>query len=332
MPLPYNGYTVFSKDPPVAGSPPTNFGLSADHAPSIVEFLDWSGIPPWAQGAYNKAYSRFREKALGEGSALGTLFAEWRESLEMVYKRTTTLYLAYRALRKGKFREFLKALSINPKRKHKGKIHNTLDEATGLWLEYWFGWSPTLNDIYGALEVLGRPLPEKPVKGTATGDIYTTWKQGTWLRYTQEAKISHKVQGTVILDNPNLFYFNQLGLINPVAVLWEVIPFSFLVDWVFDVGSFIESFTDFVGVTVVQPFHSHFLRYNDSRFYSGHPDIPYVVNKLQGTALVRSLGIARPIPSWSIHGNLGTSITRAATAVSLLTQVFTGGLERLHRT
>lgn len=42
----------------------------------------------------------------------------------------------------------------------------------------------------------------------------------------------------------NLFLFQQLGLTNPAAIVWEAIPFSWLVDYFLNISDLIDSFVD----------------------------------------------------------------------------------------
>jgi hypothetical protein len=44
---------------------------------------------------------------------------------------------------------------------------------------------------------------------------------------------------------------SELGLTNPVEVLWELVPFSFVIDWALPIGSFISQFDASLGWTFV---------------------------------------------------------------------------------
>lgn len=317
--LPYRGWKVQA----TAGNHSIYGGFERPDAPntfSLHEFNEYSGIPAWAQPGYNRAYGKFRDAAYGSNSQLGVFFAEWKQSFGMVSQRALGLATAARHLTNGRFRQALNALSVSPKRKHRNKVSNTANEASGLWLEYWFGWSPSISDIYNSLEETVTPLPVGYFEGGATSrDVriaYGGWKE----KYTYQRAIRHKVGGTVRVTNPNLFLFNQLGLVNPASIAWELIPFSFLVDWVSDVGSYVESFTDFVGVEVQAPWSSHRLKFHDeSDWFDWHIVGPPAT--VFGYASIRKTSIARPLPNMQITANLGQSLTRTASAVSLLTQL-----------
>jgi hypothetical protein len=51
------------------------------------------------------------------------------------------------------------------------------------------------------------------------------------------------------VDDANLVLLNSLGLLNPLQVAWELVPFSFVVDWILPIGSFLEAATGTIGTT-----------------------------------------------------------------------------------
>lgn len=278
--------------------------------------------PAW-QPAKNKAYSRLVDEVNGERSQLGTFFAEWRESFGMVANRAIGLRRAYSSLRRGDFRRFLRELSVSPKRKHRGKVRNSLNEVSGLWLEYWFGWAPSVADIYGSLQQLSEPLPSGiRYQGSAKDSRVSGFRkdEGSWGINVNECHNTFRVRvgGRFSLVNPNLYLASQMGLINPAAIAWEVVPFSFMVDWVVDVSSFIESFTDFAGLEVSQTYHNFKGNYLKERGYIRPGTRQAFLNQ---TRFERRVGLIRPLPNFGVLSNLGQSKTRAASAVSLLIQV-----------
>jgi hypothetical protein len=70
-----------------------------------------------------------------------------------------------------------------------------------------------------------------------------------YLKQTGEGKKFSRAQfvAHVKLSNPNLALASALGLANPVAIAWELIPFSFVVDRFVDVGSYLNSYSETFG-------------------------------------------------------------------------------------
>lgn len=268
------------------------------------------------QVARNKAYDKFLGEVNGDSSAIAVTAAERKESYGMIANRAMGLYRSFRALRKGNFRQALKELSVSPKRKHKNKIRNGAHEVSGLWLEYWFGWKPAISDIYTACQQLSEPLPDDAKAYKGGGAAQDTIDIGSQRAFSE---IWVNTGGKVRLVNPDAYLAAQMGLINPATVVFELIPFSFLGDWVFDISSFLGSLTDFVGLELSEVWTTEKI------------DVQWTVRAIPGFTkgeylakqvfMERRLEQIRPLPSSDILGNLGVKPTRALTACSLLTQI-----------
>ncbi len=284
--------------------------------------------------ARNKAWSKLMEKVKGESAALAVTAAEGREAFEMVAKRVTGLYRAYRSLRKGDFKQFLRELSVDPKRKHRSLVRSASNEASALWLEYWFGWSPTVNEIGSTAMALNvNPVLASVVERAGASFILAEKKLDTGGNFsrtilTQSGKgvVRHGARFT--LSNWNLFLANRLGLINPVVVAWEVVPFSFVVDWFTKFGSYLESFTDLAGLSVSEPWSVQYAKCSAyGKFYGEYRDRPS--NRCEASWVQhytqRGTSLWKPVPVTPKLVNFGDSLTRAATAVSLLNVLFLKG-------
>ena len=58
------------------------------------------------------------------------------------------------------------------------------------------------------------------------------------------------IRGNTRVTNQNAYLANRVGMINPATVAWELVPFSFAIDWFLPVTSFLDSYTDQVGWSV----------------------------------------------------------------------------------
>jgi hypothetical protein len=117
----------------------------------------------------------------------------------------------------------------------------------------------------------------------------------------------------VRVDNPNLHLAQQLGFINPLSVAWELVPFSFVVDWFGNVGQVLASFSDFAGLSQVNPRTTTFQKTTKlTQTYTG-----YVANH-ESVYVTRITSIVGPVlirSQWK-----GISPVRGLTACSLLLQ------------
>lgn len=125
------------------------------------------------------------------------------------------------------------------------------------WLAYRYAVRPIQQDIQGGMDALFRLAQENPVRLTARG--YASDSSNTSQTYTYSSGAtfrSTKTTNTTVTIRAGVLYeqgsgFDPYGFGNaeiPLAA-WEMIPFSFVVDWFANIGSFIGALTPRVGVT-----------------------------------------------------------------------------------
>lgn len=194
------------------------------------------------------AYSRLMGKALPQAAALVNA-AQGVQTWEMIATRTMQLVRAFKHLRRGNLGGFAAELSLNPNVVRRRMTRKrAMQDPSGAWLEFTFGWSPLIGDIYNAIDVMQTAFPVVPVRGAATDSRSTKQVfRPNWCRLTN-TQAQCRLVADLVVTNPNLLLANQLGLLNPAAVVWDVVPFSFVVDWFLPVGKFIKTFNDQAGL------------------------------------------------------------------------------------
>lgn len=127
----------------------------------------------------------------------------------------------------------------------------------------------------------------------------------------------------VRVTNPNLLLASRLGLTNPASIAWELVPFSFVVDWFGTVGEFLASWTDFDGLEFIQPMTTIMWKssVDDYQKYL-MPWDPPVSKTIERFELKRTTGIAGP--SILVRSYKPLSASRGLTAASLLVQTLKG--------
>lgn len=287
-----------------------------------------------ATSATNRAYQRLRSRLLtDETASLGETFGEARSALSMITDRAESLTRGFSHLVTGNFRGFLRHYGLKAKRKHRRKVWAAPVEASSLWLEYWMGWAPLVSDIYNACQVLSDPFPRgrrQTLRASATlpvSDYVKFYSSADGLAYARMSGTMRVAMGAVFeVENFNLHLATRLGLINPASVAWALVPFSFLVDWVANVGDILNSYTDFAGVKVTKAWTvkhaSCDYRVTDSVLRPPMPGWKAVTatSEIQAYRMERSTGLT--LPSIQLTKLDGLSPTRGATAISLLLQTF----------
>jgi hypothetical protein len=297
---------------------------------------------PVYQTLANAAYGRLIG-GLGEMAQIGTNIAEGRETLALVGtqgSRVKGVYDGFRsifnaqnrlitsvtrlrkgvlALKRGRLNDFTAHLRIK-RRKTDPAVFKPSDRTVSkLWLEYWFGIAPLISDIQNSIRILTSDFPRGKLFGSARNDAKTSTVQGGyWFR---DCDFKTRVyQGChVRVANPNTFLRQSLGFNNWLSIGLEVIPFSFMLSWVSNLSGFVSSMTDLDGLEVTLPYTSAITRAS-SRDLMIYPAAPCDAS-FTAVHTRRDIGITRPVLRWALPKAL--SVTRGATAIALLVQIFT---------
>ena len=294
----------------------------------------WTDFAP-STTDYNRLFSKVADKVNGSQGALLTAAMEWRSSLEMVTNRAIQLRRAYNALRSGNPLKAGKLLGMEPreaKRAQKRIKDRKIITPESAWLEYWMGWAPTMGDIFNAIDVLQRPYPDQKFRTghsfyTPIPDLIVGTPSGaSYSRKHREGKGHIAAYGRFKISNPNLYRANQLGLVNPAQTAWEIVPFSFVADWFTNVGQVLGSLTTFAGVTLSDTGYGTTRSGNVSRqgfntiYENGVPRKKYFREVVEFNNKSRS---PSPLVTPRLTLELpNISLTRAATAISLLSSIF----------
>lgn len=133
------------------------------------------------------------------------------------------------------------------------------------WMEARYALRPILYDIEGTMKAFEKAINGSPTRKTfRAGDalslssadsqvLTNSWTSnaGTWTRFSTRDRLTTRnvnVRAGVLteLDNPKIF--DLFGLRQPVEAVWELVPFSFVVDWFFNIGQTLASWTPNFGL------------------------------------------------------------------------------------
>lgn len=114
------------------------------------------------------------------------------------------------------------------------------------FLMFQFGLRPLMSDIFGAIEVITAMSVGSP-------PTFTVRSQGKAVgayeldgnHYRVDCKTRFVVDYSV--DNEYLAVLNSIGLVNPLEPAWEVLPWSFVVDWFIPIGNWIHALNNCTG-------------------------------------------------------------------------------------
>lgn len=279
------------------------------------------------QRLYNRAYESFMGNARSAQADVMTLMRERQKSLTMIQNRGLQLAMFVQQARKRNLagmRAVLKHSYSSTDARYATKVgwRSKASATGGNVLEASWGWAPLAADIASAVAVFRNGPPGNLVKGSAHLVVDRVVKSG-WDPYKTD--ISHEAAGWVLRAqvrcvDSDIYLLNSLGLVNIASSLWETTPWSFAVDYFVNVQSFLNSFTDRLGLDFENA-SSTSLRVRNSnitftRNLTPPPDGGFWDYSGQHVVMNRRLGISRPTLSWRSPWSL--SPQRALTSIALL--------------
>lgn len=190
-------------------------------------------------------------KARDQKANFSVAIAESQKAVTMINNRLSQVYRAAVNLKKGNLTGAAATLGIGKHKFRKGK------QQSDSWLELQYGWIPLLLDVHGAYEELTRQAREngylfkvhstirKPLNVTMPFDGSEGY-QGA-LRFKGQQLSKCVLWYTVTFEG--LQTAARVGLTNPMEIVWELSPFSFLADWVVPIGDVLGALTATQGLT-----------------------------------------------------------------------------------
>lgn len=197
--------------------------------------------------ADNLALQRYYENCASVESVFkGMVFSgELRETLNMLVRPA-------KALRTG-ISDYLKTVRKRSRRLNRTQASRIVAQT---WLEYAFGWKPLAHDIEDACRALRKSKYAFPifqmVRGSAhdkeftdTADINTSFSSFWSIQFTHHRMDDVFVQyrGNYFASSADISGFRLAGF-RPTEffpTIWELIPYSFLVDYFTNIGGIISS-------------------------------------------------------------------------------------------
>lgn len=240
---------------------------------------------------------------------------EMDKSVGTVVQRFSKLVRALLLIKKGRFAQAYKEFGV---RGYKDK--------GGIWLEYQYGWKPLVSDLSNAMEAYNKGsvsdtrarfsttrLIKEELPLPSFSYIFHVYGKG---HRQVHARMDWKVRSQ---DWDRL---KQIGYADPLTLGWELLPFSFVVDWLVPVGTFLEALNATVGLTymggsITGKVESNytFISHTVDEYVSGlRPE-----TTVENVAIERRI-VNRPIPQIYVKWPF-SSANRAASAVSLFLQL-----------
>lgn len=198
--------------------------------------------------------NKLLEKIDDQSINLGAVVAELGETVSYLSSAGRTLFNFGSAILSGRFNKALKEIGITKRRWNRFRKSNikqasgsVADQVASRWIEFNFAIKPTLSDVSNISQlyndpnkVMGRVKCRASARTKLTDNWSESYTQDGWT-HRYEKKLSGFVTAkcTYTVSDPETIASKALGLNNIPSAALEAAPFSWLVDYVVNLGEFI---------------------------------------------------------------------------------------------
>lgn len=237
----------------------------------------FDAFPPHLEGA---ARGALLSKLNSSDLNLGVFLGELPESLRMIANAATAVAGAYNNVRKGNFAKAAASLGV----KAKSPLVKTL---ASQWLALKFGWLPLLTDIYKISQGgIGSGSPGGSNLIRVTADVSSPGAPPSAGSSLVTGTLQYGVNTgcTYVISDHRLAALSRLGLLNPVSIAWELVPMSFVLDWLLPVGNYLNQFSAPIGLTFTGGYQT--------KYVYGSYKVKEALGSFTGTPPSASVGVA----------------------------------------
>jgi hypothetical protein len=205
------------------------------------EFAPIGTVPPWSTllngNDYNSVLAKLASKVRDHDFNLAVNLAQGKQAYEMILGNLVLFGRAAIAARHGDFPKAIRALKASPR--DKKRFHSK--DISGRWLELQYGWLPLVSDSYEAFKAFTESNQWRAevvrVSGRKTGTFDSSASPSNYTGVAKwDARYIIRYEMSEALSFPR-----SLGLSDPLSVVWEVLPWSFVIDWFFPVGTYLDN-------------------------------------------------------------------------------------------
>jgi hypothetical protein len=207
-------------------------------------FAESSHIPGVIEGADYLAKNKLFDQLKGEGTNIANMFAERKQAVKSIENLLSTIVYTVRDLKRGNVSSAIRRMGGDPLSARKLRAKDISQQ----WLSLQYGWLPMMSDVYGIVNGLHKRETTLPKVFRCASRFRDS--QPSQLGWTIYPGTSDKCGKTVTEANvrytiaafPDIALAEPaaLGLTNPLVPLWEIVPWSFVVDWFLPVGNYLE--------------------------------------------------------------------------------------------
>lgn len=198
-----------------------------------------------------KARISILDKLKDQSVNLAQAFAERKQTVNLMTKSVNRIASAALAIRRGNLRhavELFGSRTSSRTRVLKG-VKASPRNLDNYWLEFQYGWRPLLSDIYGSAELIAKTYSERRPSRlhSKSEDRQSRQNYGYQKQYGSNRNVS---EGIIDISRYTIDFYEesalssrlaQTGISNPLLLAWELLPYSFVLDWFVPVGRYLST-------------------------------------------------------------------------------------------
>jgi hypothetical protein len=219
-------------------NPHNLFDRMIEILPASVTLNGFGQVVTFTNNDHLTLLNKLVKKVEGHDFNLAVNLAQSNQLVDMVGLNLRKFGRSLLALKRGNFALAARQLGIR-------KVPNTrlkVSDISGRWLELQYGWLPALSDTFEAAKAY-ESITKGPRKLTVSASrlIGSTF-EGSQSPSNYSAKYDESYRRGIRYEmSESMSIPRSLGLADPLSVLWEVIPYSFVADWFLPIGAYLEA-------------------------------------------------------------------------------------------
>jgi hypothetical protein len=247
-PWPNGNTTQIITSPPYY---PYDYGTIYEYGPSGFA-VGARSLPSFPSGLEDTAIIKALGKLKNQQVNLAVAFAERAETAELFSSVIGKIAKSVRQFRSKNPRTWGQVIASETGAR--GARGSKIPEG---WLQLQYGWKPLQQDVYGACDALNhRERDADAYRASVKGAAYSKERATVILKDLGDygSLPSHEVTEFLCavhldytLENPVLATLSQLGITNPALLVWEKLPYSFVIDWASPIGAYLSAFDAALG-------------------------------------------------------------------------------------
>lgn len=209
-----------------------------DHITNHYKTFSYEVVIAGSDEAHNAALTKAKNKLKPDNSGWAENLAQGKKTCVDLSKLVINFGQMLLAVKRGNFAQAARHIGLDGR-------GSRFKSVADFWLTTQYVIKPTMQDIYNlnqaAIHVLKMVHPFNVV-GTGFADSDYRFIFDT-LDVHAKGKSSFRAQLNGSMANNASYLLDSAGLVNPIDLAWELLPFSFVVDWFIPVGNTLQAMT-----------------------------------------------------------------------------------------